>query len=154
MKDEVRRPDRLEVIVESFAVQQRAMWSSMWPFGHCAVSSLLLCPILCAGTGKSWWVAVRRFKDSRGRLRRHAWCVDAGDTVVDVTYGQFAPQEERVWFISDCDDRFKPYVVLDPDSEDRARRSIQPSDEEGWAPGSIIKQLFAEMEREDEKAMH
>lgn len=147
--------ERATSIAFSFVDQQRAMWSSIWPLGHCAVSSLLLCPILRAGTSNpKWRVAIGRVRVS-DRLHQHAWCQLPNGMIVDITYGQFVPEllttPLRVAIALDELRDYYVYRELPLQSEDEARHSIRSMrNSDGWMPGSIIKRRFEEMERQDE----
>jgi len=152
---------RVVLITQKFAEQQRAMWSSLWPMGHCAVTSLLLCPVLRAGTGDGWSFVVGRVTLLRvprvyGEVpHRHAWCQREDGLIADATFGQFVPDIDRelmsdiVLVTEDPGGSYAPYRVFTMDEEEEARRTITPTEHDGWQAGSIIKRVFHEMELED-----
>lgn len=150
--------ERAVSIALSFADQQREMWSSLWPRGHCAVSSLLLCPILRAGTGNQMWrVAIGRVRVF-DEMHRHAWCELRDEIIIDITFSQFLTGSReklratpmRVATNLDNLSNYLVYTELTLQREEEARNSIRSTgNSDGWMPGSIIKQVFGEMENQD-----
>lgn len=141
---------RNEDICRSFELTQRSMWSSMWPFGHCAVSSLLLAPMLRAACEREYRVVIGYVIHTDTHIGGvHAWIQDEQGWIYDPTYEQFNRDRHQIvvkpaYLITHEDAGLhKPFVSLTLDGEEQARRSIKPqSTSEGWTASSIIKQLF------------
>jgi hypothetical protein len=160
-----REWERIAAVAAAFEQTQLAMWSSMWPLGHCAVSSLLLAPMLrCATADASWRVAVgivahtingglnaeyeRKWGEKLPDINKyplpHAWCEnDAGD-VVDCTYGQFDLGDALVMLKARETGDLGHYAhrIMTLDEEELARRAITPHERDGWSAGSIVKRWF------------
>lgn len=158
---------RIQRVADAFAETQRAMWSSLWPLGHCAVSSLLLAPLLRAASDDGWAVhvglvawtrsgAVQSIIDERtGRPLdyyrpplRHAWCESRAGDVVDVTYGQFDRGAELVCLRAHEAGDLGHYTSwrLKLDEEEGCRRSIVSSGD-GWSVRSAVRPMFEAIDR-------
>lgn len=137
--------ERCRCVAEAFEHSQRTLWSSIWPSGHCSVTSLLLAPLLrCADPSGKWRIAIGvvayalprrvwRYK-TEGQPLRHAWCERLDGAVVDATYGQFDMCDPLVVLEPVCAGDLGHYahVILDLDAEEAYRRSIQPTLRSGW----------------------
>lgn len=140
--------ERCARVAASFQASQEELWSSMWPLGHCAVSSLLLCPLLrCADEAGCWRVAAGLVASSYRSPRlplRHAWCESAAGDVIDPTYGQFDGDPLLVLPAREAG-QLGHYasLVMTLDEEEAARRSISPSRSRGgWTASSSVKVFF------------
>lgn len=139
---------RAEKIARAFVWVQRAMWSSMWPLGHCGVSSLLLNPQLTAPMpDQEWAVVVGNYKG-----RAHAWIESFGGDIVDITWGQFgdAPTDWPLLVLPAHEAASRGHfaeIRLSPQEEDFYRRSINPHEYQGWHGRSKIKHLFSDYPR-------
>lgn len=161
---------RVGYVASAFELTQRALWSSMWPRGHCAVSSLLLAPMLrCADPDGCWRVAVgvvawtcngalaaeyeRRWGERAVAHKAplpHAWCERSADgAIVDPTYGQFDAGEALVVLASREAGDLGHYAhrIMTLDEEESARRSIAPSLADGWYATSLVKRWFENIDR-------
>lgn len=143
-------------IALSFQVSQETMWSSLWPLGHCAVTSLLLCPLLRAyDTDAGWHVVVGLVAGPRaltiyenpGTPRRHAWCEDAAGDIADPTYGQFDRGDALVVLPAHEAGDLGHYASwkMTLDEEDAARHSIV-SKNDGWSVHSSVRVFFGLIE--------
>lgn len=161
--DVVDLPDHAERawrICQAFETTQRVMWSSMWPWGHCAVSSLLLAPMLRAGIGREYRVVIGWVRETpTHRHGVHAWVADEEDYKYDPTYGQFLksgfPTKLATLGIYLAGDP-APHVAhntLTLDGEEEMRRSITPTEGDGWSAASHVRYYFhavgMEMERNE-----
>lgn len=141
--------ERCRRVAQAFEASQRALWCSLWPGGHCAVTSLLLAPLLrCADPAGEWRVAIGVVAYTRcGAFKRpayqrdidrqpyiHAWCERADGALVDGTYGQFDFGDALAVLEAHEAGDLGHYasVVLDLDAEEAYRRSITPSERDGW----------------------
>jgi hypothetical protein len=143
--------ERAAEIARAFQETLQAQWSSMWPHGHCGVSSLLLNPMLTAAVPQLCTrVAIGVCLDARV----HAWVEsDVGD-LIDPTFGQFMDHDFNYEFplliapahmahlYGHCADTY-----LTPSQEDFYRRSIDPFKLNGWSARSKINALFSNYPR-------
>jgi hypothetical protein len=150
--------ERAEHIATAFEASQRAMWSGMWPLGHCAVSSLLLNPLLTAAM-PAW--EPRIVVGVAGDSWTHAWIESRYGDVVDPTWGQFVGRHGdlimdgedvdlalRVCSAHEAHD-YQGEIRLTESQEDFYRRSIDPRQihsgpklTSGWTAQSRVKELF------------
>lgn len=142
--------ERAEAIATAFEGTQRSMWSSMWPLGHCAVSSLLLNPLLEAAMPEEEWRVV---VGVAGDCHTHAWIQNRQGDVVDPTWGQFDRDARVALRIEPAGNAglWQAEIELPPEQEDFYRRSIEPTfvptgknreNIAGWQAGSKVKELF------------
>lgn len=150
---------RAHMICEAFEQTQRVMWSYMWPMGHCAVSSLLLAPMLRAGLERDYHVVIGWVRETRThRPGAHAWVEDQDRNIYDPTYHQFfkkpdwqykgeQPREPSALMVAAAGspkmNLYHPLVGLTLDGEEEMRRSIKPqSCPDGWSASSNARQIF------------
>lgn len=148
--------ERCAAVARAFEASQIALWNSMWPLGHCAVSSLLLAPLLrCADEPGGWRVAVgevahtlphgQRYDWARRQPLVHAWCESAAGDIVDATYGQFDHMEPLLVLPAYRAGDLGHYTSwrMTLDEEEDARRSISPElSPKGWGAHSNVKAYF------------
>lgn len=142
--------NRIIRISAALTTAQEVMWWSQWPFGHCAVSALLLAPSLRAPTEIDFRVVIGRCHDNR----MHAWIESPEGDIIDPTYGQFAEGEALRWLRAHDAGRLghEGELKLTLDQEEFYRRAIVPSaappDEvDGWIGKCGIKKLFSDHPR-------
>lgn len=139
--------DRIEAIVEAFEPGFQIMWSSIWPMGCCAVTSVLVAPLLRASLEIDFvvvcgWAAEHRV---------HAWIQSPAGDIIDPTYGQFDGDTAlRIWSAG-TNGGHEVHKTLTLNEEEEGRRSIKPkSTSDGSLPGSALKAVFNEMNDIDE----
>lgn len=138
-------------ICRSFEQTQRVMWSAFWPMGHCAVSSLLLAPILRAALEREYRVVIGYVNETHShREGAHAWVQDEDENIFDITYGQFAkeghnhPTALGVMPSGSLNGIYMPFISLALDGEEEMRRQIKPQSQlGGWSARSDSKFWFA-----------
>lgn len=139
--------ERVRQITAAHHVMCRAMWSSIYPMGHCAVACLTLAPALRASTEIPFRVKIGYLNN-----RKHAWLFAEPGLLVDPTYGQFKEGwSDEPWVVIDelNADEYDEWFVyetiarFDLGMEEHARNSILPkSSKDGWSARSNVKLIF------------
>ena len=143
--------ERAAQIARAFDLTLKAQWSSIWPHGHCAVSSLLLNPMLTSAVPQlGTKVAVGMCLNAR----IHAWIESDSGDVIDPTFGQFLEYDfdrEFPLLIASAHQvsiyGHSAEIYLSPKEEDFYRRSINPRELNGWSARSKVKDLFSNYPR-------
>lgn len=153
--------ERVAAVGQMIEATQRELWSSHWPMGYCAVTSLLSAPLLrCADDAGGWRVAVgvvaatglRRWRVEYDWRRTepfcHAWCESAAGDIWDPTYGQFDGGDPAVVLPAHQAGDLGHYAswVMTLDEEEDARRSISSRRfKDGWTAQSSVRTAFARL---------
>lgn len=132
--------DTATEIARAFEATQRAMWSSIWPHGHCMVTSLLLAPLIRVPL--EWDVAVT--VGVAHENRPHAWIETPCKDIIDPTFGQFTGEEALVVLPADRSTQLGhcAKVRLNLKAEEVYRNAIRPSVGNGWCESVDIATLF------------
>jgi biotin operon repressor len=138
--------EKAGAIAREYVDSQRMAWS-LWPGGHCFVTSLLLAPLLRASLEEDMAVIVGVVQ-RHGLIEKHAWIEDLTGNIVDPTYGQFdgGPAVRVLQYYRADELGHWGDIRLTLAQEELYRNSIRvrTGDESGWDPFCRIFELFGE----------